>query len=582
MTELKFSDLTITTNLPAELSAEEKEPGRIAVSVKWNELTTGNPHLNICWSMPVIDLQYQWHPMCFFNRSLNVDWYGPMLSRAASSAPVYSYFNTAGRNRFTLALSDASTPIECSIGVHEEDGTLLCRVNIPLDSTGYSHEYSITVYRDYDDVSFAEALRRVTKWWETDCSMIPAEIPDAARNPLYSFWYSFHQATIAKDVEDECARAKELGIDTVIVDDGWQTEDGSRGYGYCGDWEPAAGKIPDMKAHVANVHKLGMKYVLWFSVPFVGFHSKHWEKFKDKMLCLREDQSTGILDPRYPDVRQYLIDTYVHALKEWDLDGFKLDFFCDFKADPVPAPTPEMDYVLVEPAVIRLMNDIIKALNAVKPGLLIELRQAYIGPVMRTFGNMFRVGDCPDDALSNRVGVIDLRLLSGSTPVHSDMLMWHKDEKPEAAALQILSVIFSVVQISVKLSDISEQHRKLLCFWLEFIKSHRDLLLDTPLEVESPQHFYPVVKARKDGRAVIAVYDSRHIVKIDERMNEIWLLNATGDTLTALMSENDVKYSVEFTDCMGNFTGKKSLTVSGIAALEIPVCGMAHLKAEEA
>ena len=56
--------------------------------------------------------------------------------------------------------------------------------------------------------------------------------------------------------------------------------------------------------------------------------------FKDKSLRFTE---TGLaaytLDPRYPEVRQYLIDTYVKALRDWELDGFKLDFIDRFVAD---------------------------------------------------------------------------------------------------------------------------------------------------------------------------------------------------------------------------------------------------------
>ena len=68
--------------------------------------------------------------------------------------------------------------------------------------------------------------------------------------------------------------AAPLGFSSVIVDDGWQMEDSARSYAYCGDWEPAPEKIPDMKKHVENVHKLGMKYFLWYSVPYVGKYSR--------------------------------------------------------------------------------------------------------------------------------------------------------------------------------------------------------------------------------------------------------------------------------------------------------------------
>ena len=577
--EYCFEDLRV--NCASPVWFENKAPGQIVIGTRWNEVSQPDHQLVISWMMPIVDIGYQWHPGCKFDRALKADWWSPLHSKISASAPVYSCYSAAGRNRMTLALSDACTLLGIRAGVHEEDGTLNFLVTIPLDQTGVTHDYSVTLYRDYDDVSFAEALRRVTRWWEKDCGMVPMPVPDEARKAMYSFWYSFHQATFAADVERECARAAALGLKSVIVDDGWQTDDGNRGYAYCGDWEPTPVKIPDMKAHVAKVHAMGLKYILWYSVPFVGIHSKHWEQFKDKLLSLR-GSDVGVLDPRYPEVRSYLVNTYVKALMDWDLDGFKLDFIDSFRPDGVlPAPTNEMDYALVEPAVDRLMTDVMKALKAIKPDILIEFRQSYIGPMMRTFGNMFRVADCPDDPISNRVGTIDLRLLSGNTAVHSDMLMWHRDDKPEAAALQLLSVIFAVAQISVQLDTLPDDHRALLTFWLNFMREHRDLLLDTPLEVEAPHNLYPLVRAEKDGKAVIALYDGGHIAKVNNSSREIWLLNATPETEQGISCGEKRFFHVELTDCCGRSAGEYDLTADGLTAISIPVSGMAHLTERE-
>lgn len=76
-----------------------------------------------------------------------------------------------------------------------------------------------------------------------------------------------------------------------------------------------------MREHVKRVHDMGMKYFLWYSVPFVGHDSLAYERFKGKYLS--DGGDTAIFDPRYSDVREYLISTYENAVKEWDLDGFK-------------------------------------------------------------------------------------------------------------------------------------------------------------------------------------------------------------------------------------------------------------------
>lgn len=287
-----------------------------------------------------------------------------------------------------------------------------------------------------------------------------------------------------------------------------------------------------------------------------------------------------MLDPRYPDVRDYLIGTYVKALREWDLDGFKLDFIDSFAPGEAGLPplTPEMDYAVVEEAVERLMTDVMTALKAIKPGILIEFRQSYIGPAMRTFGNMFRVADCPDDPITNRVGSIDLRLLSGNTAVHSDMLMWHKNDTPEAAALQILSVIFAVPQISVKLDEITDEHRALLTYWLDFMREHRDVLLDAPLEVEAPHNLYPLVKAEANDRAIIALYDGGRLVDLPES-SDIFLLNATHEERVALLDSKKRTFRMETRDCLGRIVGESVIELSALSLINVPPCGLVHLTA---
>jgi Melibiase len=87
----------------------------------------------------------------------------------------------------------------------------------------------------------------------------------------------------------------------VIVDDGWQITSNERGYAYTGDWEPTPEKVPDMRAHVDRVHALGMKFLLWYSVPFVGRHSKAWERFSGMLLQEIERLGASVLDPRFSE-----------------------------------------------------------------------------------------------------------------------------------------------------------------------------------------------------------------------------------------------------------------------------------------
>lgn len=174
------------------------------------------------------------------------------------------------------------------------------------------------------------------------------------------------------------------------------------------------------------------------------------------------------MDPRYPEVRDHIINNCLHFVNDWKLDGLKLDFIDQFRQPEkeLPDADPGRDFDSVPRALDFMLNRLVCVLKSVKPDIMIEFRQMYIGPVMRKYGNMFRAGDCADDILLNRVRTTDVRLIAGNSSVHSDMIPWHKDEDAEIAARQLLNVIFSVLQISVKIDEITDEQKKCLLFGL--------------------------------------------------------------------------------------------------------------------
>lgn len=582
MKETLFGAVRAKTSFEVQFShSEEREGARVkhAFSLTWNPedaKSAEKPCLTLeCVKEPV-DIQYQWHTNCRTDRALKPDWACLQKSKISSQAPIQVFYNDAGMNRLTVALDDCTTLIERRLGFAEENGLLSMRFVIPLDGTGETSSYMVTLWLDETDCRYEDAIRAVASWWEEKYP--PMKVPEAAKLPLYSFWYSFHQKVYEQEVEAECARARKLGLKTVIVDDGWQTEDNSRGYAYCGDWQPAHAKIADMAAHVARVHAMGLRYVLWYSVPFVGKYSEAAKRFEGKTLDFIPNMGAYTLDPRYPEVRAYLIDLYKRALVEWKLDGFKLDFIDSFRmAENTPAFAEGMDYVILEDAVRRLMVDVMKTLTAIKPDVLIEFRQSYIGPVMREFGNMFRVGDCPFTTSTNRVGMVDIRLLCGNTAAHSDMLVWHVSDRVENAVRQIENVLFSTVQFSARLDRVPEEHVKAIRFWTEFMTRERELLVDTPIYAECPQMLYPAVRTQRDGRAIIACYEKGYLVDVPEGLREVILVSAnSGRELLARFPEGSQWHAV-VRSCTGDVVREETLHLDGLVSLPVPECGLIHL-----
>jgi len=549
---------------------------QIDLHLHFDELTTPE-NVNVSFSLPyhgVAAILTPFHiPNDFYPHP---DW-NPTTnsSRLSVSSPVLHCAGYDDLNCYTVALSDVQTPVKLSVGVCEETGELLFRVALFTAIVTPLKDYHTILYIDKRKIPYYDALHDLEVYWQVVNDLAPCSVPEDALHPLYSFWYSYHQNFTTDEIIAECKRAKALGMKTVILDDGWQTEDNNRGYAFCGDWEIAPSKIPDIHTLVDAVHALDMKIVFWFSVPFVGKHAKNYEQFKG--MYLDDHPNNPCLDPRFPAVREFLIGKWVRAMKEWDLDGLKLDFIDSMGLTPHSQKNdPRMDEVSLEKGIEKLLREAYNAITAIKPNALIEYRQGYVGPTIQAYGNMLRVCDCPNDAHSNRVRSMQLRLLTHTTAIHSDMLMWHKEESPEFAARQISAIFFTVPQISVRLDQISKEQKEMLHYYLQLWEAHRNVLLHGHIIPHSPDCHFPMIEAI-DEKEHFAVSYTKGILEITDDKVLIYI-NATEDsTLYVNFKKPQGVKKYRIFDCRGNLIKEASGAMCGIRAFDIPVSGVLEI-----
>ncbi len=529
------------------IRVEEKEKGVFLAHIDMDFGAPVSPSVcKFSLSVPCVDVYSLWSPLAGMKRFVSPNWSThTQRSRLASGAPVLSAISKSGSNRITVALSDANTATQIRCGVSEETADLKFEIRLFTELTAPLKSYSVTVRIDIRAIPFYEALKQTEGWWREDLGFSEAYVPDCAKMPMDSLWYSFHQILDPERILEQCRISKSLGMDTVIIDDGWQTDDNNRGYEFCGDWELATGKIPDMKALVDQLHAIGMKVMVWFSVPFVGIQSKVYERFLGMYVCdVAFAGRVRCLDPRYKEVRDYLIGIYKKAVSEWSLDGLKLDFIDSFALSDLAEELDERrDTVSLEDGVEKLLSETTEALRAMNPDVMIEFRQKYIGPTIRKYGNMLRVADCPNDAIGNKMGVVDLRMISGGSAVHSDMLMWHRDEPAENAAIQLLCTIFGVPQISLRLAEASETHRAVIKTFLDFWRENRDVLLSGDLKAKDPDAGYSLISSQKGGRMVAV----RHLgvpFTMEQSTDSVSLFNATADEQVIVLGAKGAAYTV--------------------------------------
>lgn len=257
-----------------------------------------------------------------------------------------------------------------------------------------------------------------------------------------------------------------------------------------------------------------------------------------------------------------------------ELDGLKLDFIDSFQLHGKSLEyDARRDYQSLEDAIDALMTEVKDALTAINPEILIEFRQTYVGPAIRKYGNMLRVGDCPGDSMLNRQDVVNLRLTSGNTAVHSDMIMWRYDDKVESAAIQFVSVLFSVPQISMKISKLTEEHKKMLKFYLSFWRENRDVLVNGKILAANPECAYSIVCSEKDGKAVFVAYTD---TLIDcAAYTKLTAVNSTRSKALLLKGAQGKSYKV--VDCLGQ-TLEEGKIDSSLCEISVPLAGMVTIE----
>lgn len=536
------------------------------VDVNMEQSTKAVPEtFSIKWKISAADCCGVWNSFAR-NHTIRPDWSNvDAISRLASGMPVQQITAFNGNNKICVSLSDVDTPSKISMGYCEETAEIICEAIFFTLPANAVDNYSAIIRIDMRSIPFYESIYDTVSWWENECGYKPAFVPESAKLPMDSLWYSFHQNLNKDEILEECRLSKKLGMETVIIDDGWQTDDNNRGYAYCGDWNVCEKKMGDMAALVDKIHKIGQKVILWFSVPFVGLHSDKYEDFKDYFLDKSgNDKDFWALDPRYKKVRDYLSGIYKKAITDWKLDGLKLDFIDSFVLKGKSLEYDERrDFQSLEDAIHALMAEIKAELTVINSDILIEFRQSYVGPSIRKYGNMLRVGDCPGDILANRSQIINLRLTSGQTAVHSDMIMWNKNDSVQNAALQFANVIFAVPQISMLIKDLPPEHIEMLEFYISFWKEYRSVLLDGKLTAKNPESDYSQASATLDNTTVHAVY-TNNIVDFESKNTVV--VNASGFDYVVVRNAADKTFTVK--NCKGEIinSGTVSCTLE-----EIPV-----------
>ncbi|MEU3047907.1 glycoside hydrolase family 36 protein [Streptomyces sp. NPDC006984] len=522
-------------------------------------------------SVPLGDAAGYWHPQAGWRRTLLADWDGRAQTSLVDGYAAGALYDQTGATMLTFAVADPVPEISLRFGVSEERNSYVVHLWLP-PSRDPSHVAFVE-----RSPSVASAMRALRGWLASSHKTM--EVPEPAREPVYSTWYAFNQNVDAASVETQAALAARIGCGVLILDDGWQKYGQGRGYAGCGDWTPDTLKFPDFTAHVARVQAVGLRYMAWIAPLLLGPHAECYQEWERHASAPATVPGARVLDPRHPEVRRRVVEVCVGLVRDHGLDGLKIDFLDEAMAY---AGDGHGDVGL---AMIRLLGELREALEGVRPDVLIELRQPYVGPGMAPFGNMLRSFDCPGDATANRVRTLDTSFLSVGGAVHSDPLMWDPRSPVETPARHLIGALHSVPQISVRLDTLPEDHLESLTFWLRLWRRLRPQVLDGVIEPGRPDGLYTLVEATAEGTGVLTVHGERTVPVKTATHDELVLVNGgTTDSLVLEVQEGGVETESQLTirDPTGHIIDHSRMDLApGLHRLPVPSTGLATLRFRE-
>jgi len=161
--------------------------------------------------------------------------------------------------------------------------------------------------------------------------VIPEYFRTADRPILINSWEAAYFNFDAEKIVKLAESAGELGIDMLVLDDGWFGKRDSDNSGL-GDWFVNEKKLGcSMKELAERVNEKGLKFGLWFEPEMISEDSELFKAHPDWVLCDPDrkpvmSRNQMVLDMSRPEVVDYLTDCMCGILESANIEYIKWDF----------------------------------------------------------------------------------------------------------------------------------------------------------------------------------------------------------------------------------------------------------------
>lgn len=190
-----------------------------------------------------------------------------------------------------------------------------------------------------------------------------------SRPVLYNSWEATEFHVNSRDQIKLAQKARELGAELFVLDDGWFGERHSIQNGL-GDWYVNEGKFPNgLEELISEVKDLGMMFGIWVEPEMVNPKAQLYQQHPDWIYhyeTRESDTSRGqyVLNVTKPEVQEFIYNMLDNLLTRYDIDYIKWD-----ANRPISQTGPQRDIWVRH---IQTLYTIVEDLKKKHPEVLFE------------------------------------------------------------------------------------------------------------------------------------------------------------------------------------------------------------------
>lgn len=528
------------------------------------------PSFNVSIKFPKDKINQLWNSKTFSNKSY---FSIPSYDRAAANFSIISGLTINDQNQVTFTCKDVYKARFVSSNIKEESDSIVFNLGFFEDNPPLSNlqDYQAEVLVDFRNIHFSKAIYDASSWFLEDEFKKGVVSVDTTNVPVFSTWYPMHRNIPLENITRELDSLKTYHFKSVLVDDGWQALVKMKiDTAYLYD----ESSFKTMNLFKQKCLSMGLPLYLWYSYPFIGGNPVVLKKFDGKYIRYRAPRQMYVLDPRYADVRKYLVSTYANFLNAWQFDGYWFDFLKGFypKEGAIIDEDKGRDFVSIDLAVDTLYADMEARLKAIKPNIFMGQVFPVVGPNLVSYQNFLTGFVGVENTQVVREKMVNNRLLYGKYTPFMEVVAINPRESAEDIARKLQSVLFGNPYLSFYVSTLPEASKQTIRFWLDYWKKNYSVIFDGNFEPFQVSRFYPAIRVENDRKTIYMVNEDYTLNLPASLSKTIDVINSkvTGN-IQFMLSRPGVQYNYEIFNCKGESTEKGILKSKGKNLFDVVV-----------